>query len=489
MWSENAKFLNGIYEPLQNEFFISELRVEGAIPKDLSGTLYRNGSNQHYHPTNPDRFHWFDGDGMVHAFRIQDGKASYRNKWVQTEGLAVEKQAGKSLYNGLYGQSNDPQRPLPAGAPSIKLVANVNVIALAHKVYATQESGSHWYELVPDTLDVRDVFNFDGEIKAALTAHPHTDPKTGDMLFYVLDSDGLSFDCCRATADGKFVQRHTVKLDAPAWVHDFMFTEDYFIVFLGPLCWHNTMDNYVSKGKSTFAFDAEIGTRIMLVNRNTGAVRWFHDKTTYQPNHYLNAYQIGNKVILDGTVAEVIPVDGEVVVPDFFPFPMSNAPNPFTPPFLWRWTFDLDKGTVEHERIGEFIGEFVRPNERYMGEKHRYGYLSASHQPKSDFRQFNCLIKQDFDTGRTEYQYLSKTSDMSPGEPIFVPRDGATSEDDGYLMAVWWDPKRDRSEMVIHAAQDFEGEPLARIHLDHRVPLGFHGNWVSDAELGIAAAH
>jgi 2-keto-4-pentenoate hydratase/2-oxohepta-3-ene-1,7-dioic acid hydratase in catechol pathway len=280
-------------------------------------------------------------------------------------------------------------------------------------------------------------------------------------------------------------QRHTVKLDAPAWVHDFMFTEDYFIVFLGPLCWHNHMDDYVSKGKSTFAFDADLGTRIMLVNRTTGAVRWFHDKTTYQPNHYLNAYQMGNKVVLDGTVAEVIPVAGEVVVPDFFPFPMSNAPNPFTPPFLWRWTFDLDKGTVAHERIGEFIREFVRPNERYMGNKHRYGDLSGSHQQKSDFRQFNCLIKQDFDTGQTEYQYLSHTSDMSPGEPIFVPRDGAMSEDDGYLLAVWWDPARDKSEMVIHAAQDFAGEPLARIQLDHRVPLGFHGNWISDAELGI----
>jgi carotenoid cleavage dioxygenase len=72
---------------------------------------------------------------------------------------------------------------------------------------------------------------------------------------------------------------------------------------------------------------------------------------------------------------------------------------------------------------------------------------------------------------------------VSPGEPIFVPRDGATSEDDGYIMAVWWDPKRNTSEMVIQAAQDFEAKPLARILLDHRVPLGFHGNWIADSEL------
>jgi carotenoid cleavage dioxygenase len=487
MWSESAKFLNGIYEPLTSEYVIHDLRVEGKIPADLTGTLYRNGSNQHFHPTNPDKFHWFDGDGMVHAFRLQDGKASYRNKWVQTEGLLLEEKAGTGLYNGLYGQGCKPQKPLPAGAPAIKLVANVNVIALAGKVYAVQESGSHWYELVPDTLDVRDVFDFHGEIKHALTAHPHTDPKTGDMLFYVLDSDGLSFDCCRATSDGKFVQRHTVKLDAPAWVHDFMFTEDYFIVFLGPICWHNDINKYVSVGRTTFDFDFDLGTRIMIVHRTTGAVQWFHENTAYQTNHYLNAYQENGKVILDGTVAEVYPVKDAVVVPDFFPFPLSNAPNPFSPPFLWRWTFDLAQAKVSHERIGEFIGEFVRPNERFMGEKHRYGYLAGTYQPKSpEFRQFNCLIKQDFQTGRTEYQYLSETHDVSPGEPIFVPRDGATSEDDGYIMAVWWDPKRNTSEMVIQAAQDFDAKPLARILLDHRVPLGFHGNWIADSELASA---
>ena len=67
---------------------------------------------------------------------------------------------------------------------------------------------------------------------------------------------------------------------------------------------------------------------------------------------------------------------------------------------------------------------------------------------------------------------------MIPGEPIFVPKPGAAAEDEGWIMAVWWDPLRNASEMVIHEAQDFDGEPAARIQLDHHVPLGFHGNWI-----------
>jgi carotenoid cleavage dioxygenase len=42
-------------------------------------------------------------------------------------------------------------------------------------------------------------------------------------------------------------------------------------------------------------------------------------------------------------------------------------------------------------------------------------------------------------------------------------------------------PERGASDLLILAAQDFTGEPVARIHLPGRVPLGFHGSWIPDA--------
>ncbi len=57
-------------------------------------------------------------------------------------------------------------------------------------------------------------------------------------------------------------------------------------------------------------------------------------------------------------------------------------------------------------------------------------------------------------------------------------REHATAEDDGWIMAVWYDPTRNASELVILAAQDFDGEPVARALLDHRVAPGFHGTWI-----------
>ena len=72
--------------------------------------------------------------------------------------------------------------------------------------------------------------------------------------------------------------------------------------------------------------------------------------------------------------------------------------------------------------------------------------------------------------------------DYGPGrmtlEPVFVPREGATDEDDGWVMSYVYDATTDRSDVVILDAQDFTGDPVATIHLPVRVPFGFHGNWI-----------
>jgi carotenoid cleavage dioxygenase-like enzyme len=46
------------------------------------------------------------------------------------------------------------------------------------------------------------------------------------------------------------------------------------------------------------------------------------------------------------------------------------------------------------------------------------------------------------------------------------------------VLAVWYDEQLNRSELVVLDAQHFTAAPVARIKLQHRVPWGFHGNWV-----------
>ena len=63
---------------------------------------------------------------------------------------------------------------------------------------------------------------------------------------------------------------------------------------------------------------------------------------------------------------------------------------------------------------------------------------------------------------------------------MFAPASASAGEDDGYVMAFVHDPDRGAANLVILAAQDFTAEPVARVHLQARIPLGFHGSWIAD---------
>jgi carotenoid cleavage dioxygenase-like enzyme len=484
MWNTTNPFLNGPWSPVTEEVVLQDLQIEGAIPEDLNGTLYRNSSNQRFRPLNPDRYHIFDGDGMLYAIRLQDGRASYRNKWVGTDGARVELEAGHELYNGIYGGAGVPQLALPPGAPAVKHVGSVNVIKLGNSLFALQESGECWWEIDPETLDVIGSFSFFGETegRGAVTAHPHTDPKTGRLIFMELNSPKLTLDLCEATPDGKVVSRHTIALDASPYLHDMIFTDDYYIVMLGPICWDSDLAPYVRDGRSPWTFTPELGSRVLVVNRITGAVQRFIEESSNQLNHYLNAYQNGTEIVIDASVAEISGGEEGLGVSDFFPFPRNGAPGPVGPPMMARWAIDVASGRMKHEPVGNLIGDLPRPNETYLGSRHRYGYAAIMEMvPGAGPGGFNCAVKHDYTNGNTLYQRGSRAGGYSVGEPIFVPRAGATAEDDGYVLAMFRDPQANTSELLVLAAADFDGEPLARIKIDTWVPTSVHGNWVPES--------
>ena len=475
-WTQTNPFLQAAYEPLTSEVQARDLRVIGEIPRELDGTLYRTGTNQHYKPFDPDHHHWFDGDGMVHAFRLRDGRASYCNKWVETDGLKIERAAGRALYNGIYGRSGRPQ-VLPPGAPVIKTVAGINVFALAGRVLTSHETDPFYWDIDPDNLETLGKFDFNGQFTSMLTAHPHFDHRTDELLFFALDNEQMYLECMSAKATGEVTSRHRVDTPVAPFVHDFTFTENYYVFVFGPLRWRPYGRDTVQAGNSSIHLEPGSPGRVLVVHRTTGQPTWF-ETDSYTVGHYLNAYEDGHKLVVDCGVSVTLNPDSRVIASDYFPFPIGSGTSPFSGPQLWRITIDLAAGRVAQEWISELAGEFVKPNEMIAGERHRYGYMASIHAPGKDTRGFNSLAKHDYETGTTVFQHLSDGHELTPGEPIFVPREHATSEDDGWIMAVWYDPIRNASDLVIQAAQDFDGEPVARVPLDHRIPLGFHGNWI-----------
>ena len=112
------------------------LPVKGELPRELSGTLFRNGPNPQF--DTPDA-HWFVGDGMLHAFTLDNGKASYRNRWVRTPKFLAEHDAGRAIWSGKgFGGQKLPDAP-PTTVTDAG-VANTNVIWHAGKLLALEEA-------------------------------------------------------------------------------------------------------------------------------------------------------------------------------------------------------------------------------------------------------------------------------------------------------------------------------------------------------------
>ncbi|HEY6790473.1 MAG TPA: carotenoid oxygenase family protein [Trebonia sp.] len=158
------------------------------------------------------------------------------------------------------------------------------------------------------------------------------------------------------------------------------------------------------------------------------------------------------------------------------------------PVTLDRWTLDPTAGKIMHRRLDDRLQEFPRVDERVVSRPHRYGYSAvigevsrATISLNGDFADQafgNALLKHDLNRGTVEAREFGPAA--TAGEAVFAPASPSASEDDGYVMAFVHIPDRGAADLVILAAQDFQGEPVARIHLPARIPLGFHGSWIPD---------
>jgi carotenoid cleavage dioxygenase len=147
-------------------------------------------------------------------------------------------------------------------------------------------------------------------------------------------------------------------------------------------------------------------------------------------------------------------------------------------PSLYRFEIDLGRGEVEQTQVADWFCEFPRIHEGHLGHPYRYGYsVSRTMRPRgTQGPEFDAIVRYDWETGRVETRSFGAQAGV--GEPVFVPRSGAKEEGEGYVLVLVYDRTRDTSDFYVLSAEDLAGDPLAVIELPHRVPYGFHGNWV-----------
>jgi carotenoid cleavage dioxygenase-like enzyme len=456
--SAKSRFLEGSFAPVAEEITAFDLPVTGRLPAELSGRYLRNGPN----PMGLDdpNYHWFLGAGMVHGVRLRDGRAEwYRNRWVRSK--AVAESLGEKW----------PEGPVHEG---MDFAANTHIIAHGGRTLATVEAGPLPYAL-SDELDTLGPCDFGGTLPGGFAAHTKLDPRTGELhaIAYYWAWDHVQHVVVDAA--GQVSRTTDIPVADGPMMHDFALTEKYVVFFDLPVTF--SMDA-VSAGKELpYTWNPAHQARVGLLPRDGSAadIRWLEVDPCWV-FHTLNAYDDGG---------------GRVVVD------LCQYPDPFDVATLWdghgpatldRWIIDPAAGQVTQRRLNDRSQEFPRVDDRVISRPHRYGYSAmigevgqAISPLTGDFADeafTNALLKHDLAHGTAEMHEFGR--DATVGEAVFAAASPGAAEDDGYVIAFVHNPDRGASDLVILAAQDFTGEPVARVHLPARIPLGFHGSWIAD---------
>ena len=464
-----ARLADGIADGID-----SVTTIEGTLPAEIHGTLYRNGPGL-FERAGFRKRTLLDGDGMIRAFTFANGKVRFRTRFVSTEKFVREASANKFLFPtwttpapGFF--ENVPEIPR-------KSQAGVAAVVKSGVLYAFDEVAKP-YTLSTESLTTQQQIDPAG-IGAEgsprdYKAHTKTDGETGAWVL-------------TGTSGQRRQQLHVVVLDARGkslaqshtsnprddYFHDFFWTGRHAVFHLqptplSPLPMLMGFRTYVD----SLSWRPDLGSLLLVVDPSGGAEPIALELPATWMWHSVNGYEHGNSIIADfiGYAA-----------PDHFFGPHAvfrsimtgQAGIATSPGELRRFVIDLSRRTARLETVvGEHF-EFPTTNPRVQGHPYGFAYCAIGDIARSWFH--DGVAKIDVESGKYEqFRFGSRTY---VGEPVFVPAADSRVEDAGWLLCEVLDGRTERSELAIFDAQALPSGPVAKVKLAHHLPFSFHGWW------------
>ena len=452
-------FRQGNYAPIQTELFEENLEIIGNLPKALNGEYMRNGPNPAFLPisyTYP-----IDGDGMLHAVKIQNGKASYQNRYIKTQGLVAEKRAGEALYGGI--ENIIPVDPKLIGKNGdlgpIKNTASIHIIHHAKRYLALYEA-SPPYEVSNnlETIGLWKPDEYDSAKPFHMNAHTKLDPDTGELYAFTYDATKPYLTYYVFDKKGKLKTEQSIQKKHTSMMHDFVLTANYLVFFDCPALFE--AETFWQEGR-LINWHPDLNTTVILIHRRTKA----EIKIEMDPffvYHFANGYEENGELIVDYVRHETFTL-GDALHTDF-----SG---------LYRLVIDLKTHHFAHHLLFNERIEFPRVNEAYLSKPYRYIYSPL--KTAGHIKAFHALLQFDLKTKKAYTHDFGVHQEVD--EAVFIPDPSSKPGDEkgGWLGLFVYNSETDTSEFVLLSAKHFRKDPIARIKLPQRIPHGLHGSWIA----------
>ena len=464
----HGPMLTGSFAPIFEEEVLTDLEVVGEIPADLNGVYLRNGPNPRFEPKG--MYHPFDGDGMIHAAQFKNGKLTYRNKWVRTDGWLKNDAANQETHWGIMSTLKG-RKDMPMND-----TANTDVIGHGGKALATWYLAGKPYLLDPVSLETVGTGDFVRPPGNGISAHPKVDEQTGELMFF----DYFDFHPHMAygvvNAQGELIHHVPIELPGDRLPHDMGISKNYSILHDLPV-YHDP--DALKAGRHKIVFNRNLKARFGVIPRFGGPdeIQWFEFSPCFL-YHVVNCWEEGDEVVMvacrympvlydDGSIDEVKTA--------------KRIANLGMDARLWEYRMNVKTGEGEERSLNsEFNIEFPGYNTAYTGVKSKWAYV-VDHDP--DILKWTGIRKFDIDTGECVGHYSDGPDESWYSEPWFAPADNPSSEDHGYVITLVWNDKTQEQQLQVFDARNIDDGPIARIALPHRIPSGFHACWMKPDQI------
>jgi len=447
----------------------SSTKIEGKIPDWLRGEVVRTCPAV-FETSGWRAQHWFDGLGMIYAFRIGNSAIDFRSRLLDSE----------TVRDAWHGKANLGSFGTPTSRPLLQRIfepvprisdnTNVNIVRLGQELVAMTE-GDRQLVIDDETLAaVRPVaYSKDALSRAIMTAHPHFDFERAKVV-NVATAFGVSgvvsvYEHAPAARQRDVVGSWRTK--RVPYVHTFGLTPRHVILVAQPFAVAPVKMLWSSKGYiDHFDWHPEEGTRLVIIDRSSGEVRE-HVTEAFFVFHTVNAFERG-----DATVLDLLAYPNADIMASLRTNRMITELPQLTPS-LTRLIMRPGSERATVEKLSDVGFEF--PSTHYKlanGRPYRFAY-GASDGYQAGGTYTSAIVKVDIDTGRAT-SFNDGTHIF--GEPLFVSQPEGGSEDDGVLLTVGSAQNAESSVLAIIDARTMT--LVASATVQSSIPLGFHGSFL-----------
>jgi beta,beta-carotene 9',10'-dioxygenase len=438
------------------------LSVTGIVPPGLVGTMYRIG---------PGRFqigdhtvgHWLDGFALLSSLSFGPHGVTCSNRFLAS-----------SWYRRALTEDT-----VPAGGFDSQSVhwsshlsndnANMNITSWRNELEALGDTPQSILIDSTTLATIRTRRWAHLNRCCASSPHPVFDRLTGERFDLSLcNRDPAGYVITITSPEGTTRRLCALPSSRLGYMHSFAVTPQWVVLVEGPFtAYPRSLNSSRRPYLRNYVWDAGRGSRILVVDRRTGALKTTLSTRPLFALHHINAWDDGDRIVVD------LAAYADPSILDSLAFDHGGVPaGDFPAPLATRLVIDLEHLRVLCSPLKCPPGEFCSVDPRFSMCSHTILFAAG---PTRTGEPMDGLWRSDLTTGRfTEWS----SDNCFPGAPVFVPAAADSPEGEGWLLTIVLDVLAKRSFVLILDAATMTEQ--ARAWLPCALPFGLHALFVPE---------